>query len=261
MSRRGVAFAVLLLALAAAAAVLTTRVVSPQAASAPDGPAPVTVVVPSPSPTPAAGAQQPAVPAPRVAASKPLRVPAPRRRDVRAIPHESRPLGRPNRGRLEGGVVFPESGRDFFTWNLPGGFSPNPDWRRVGTDTLVTWLQGVLRYFRAAHPGAPRIGIADLSLPQGGPFGRRYGGLGHASHQNGLDVDILYPRRDRAERPPRRPSDVDRALSQALVDTFVAAGARFAFVGKRVGLRGPPAIVQAIAHHDDHVHVRIDPLR
>jgi murein endopeptidase len=125
----------------------------------------------------------------------------------------------------------------------------------------VTWLQGVLRHFRAKYPGTPRIGIGDLSLPRGGPFGREYGGLGHASHQNGLDVDVLYPRRDRAERPSERPADVDRALSQALVDTFVAAGARFAFVGQHVGLGGPPAIVQAIPHHDDHVHIRINPLR
>jgi murein endopeptidase len=130
----------------------------------------------------------------------------------------------------------------------------------VGTDTLVAWLQGVLRNFRARYPAAPRIGIGDLSLPRGGPFGADYGGLGHASHQNGLDVDVLYPRRDRAERAPERPADVDRALSQALVDTFVRAGARFCFVGQHVGLRGPRAIVQAIPHHDDHVHVRITPL-
>src|SRR5436190_2083817 len=85
-------------------------------------------------------------------------------------------------------------------------------WRdrtRVGTDTLVAWLQGVLRYFRARHPEAPRIGIADLSLPQGGPFGPQWGGLGHASHQNGLDADVLYPRLDRAERAASRTEEVD----------------------------------------------------
>jgi hypothetical protein len=34
-----------------------------------------------------------------------------------------------------------------------------------------------------------------------------------------------------------------------------------AFVGRRVGLGGPAPVVQAIAHHDDHVHVRIANLR
>jgi hypothetical protein len=234
------------LALAAAAAALTLQVVSPHAA-APVAPSPVTVeLTPSPAPSPA-----PAV--------KPLRVPRGRAARV-VIPHRSRPLGLPSAGRLEGGVVLSAAGRDFFTWDGPSASQPNPDWRRVGTDTLVTWLQGVLRYFRATHPGAPRIGIGDLSLPHGGPFGPQYGGLGHASHQNGLDVDVLYPRVDRLERPAERVELVDHALSQALVDTFVRAGARFAFVGEHVGLAGPPQIVQAIPHHDEHVHIRINPL-
>ena len=44
----------------------------------------------------------------------------------------------------------------------------------------------------------------DLSRTHGGKFGRNFGGLGHASHQNGLDADILYPRKDGTERA--RPS-------------------------------------------------------
>ncbi len=204
---------------------------------------------------------EPVTASPAPAAVKPLAVPRQRRRSERiTIPHRSRAIGRPNDGRLEGGVVLPASGPDHFTWDGPSQSQPNPDWRRVGTDTLVTWLQGVLRYFRAKYPQAPRIGIGDLSLPQGGPFGTQFGGLGHASHQNGLDVDVMYPRLDRAERPPESIDKVDRRLSQALVNTFVEAGARFAFVGLNVGLGGPPAIVQAIPHHDDHIHVRINPL-
>ncbi len=184
----------------------------------------------------------------------------PRHRGAQAIviPHRSRPLGTPDNGSLEGGVLLPASGPDFFTWEFPTARSPSPEWRRVGTDTLVTWLQGVLRYFRAKYPQAPRIGIADLSLPHGGQF-IGYGGLGHASHQNGLDADVLYPRLDRQERAASKPEEVDRALSQALVDTFVAAGARFCFVGPHLGLTGPPAIVQTLVNHDDHVHVRIWP--
>jgi hypothetical protein len=46
-------------------------------------------------------------------------------------------------------------------------------------------------------------------------------------------------------------------LAQDLVDRFVAAGAQRVFVGPRVGLRGPRGIVARLAHHDDHLHVRI----
>src|SRR6185312_2103594 len=83
----------------------------------------------------------------------------------------------------------------------------------------------VTREFREAHPDVPPILIADLSRPEGGPFGPRYGGLGHDSHQNGLDADVMYPRRDRAPLPALRPAEVDRALAQDLVDRFRAAPA------------------------------------
>ena len=59
----------------------------------------------------------------------------------------------------------------------------------------------------------------------------RFGGLGHASHQNGLDADIYYPRMDGQERRPYKPSQVDVDLAQDLVDRFVAAGARVVYVG------------------------------
>jgi len=166
-------------------------------------------------------------------------------------------VGVPWHGRLEHGVQLPEAGTDFVTWDPILQRSPNRDWRRWGTDALVVLLDTVTREYRAAHPGVPPVLIADLSRPQGGPFGRRYGGLGHGSHQNGLDADVMYPRRDRALLAARRPAEVDRALAQDLVDRFRAAGAVRLFVGPHLHLRGPRSIVVALAHHDDHVHVRI----
>jgi murein endopeptidase len=166
-------------------------------------------------------------------------------------------VGRPWHGRLEHGVQLPAAGTDFVTWDPILGRSPNRDWRRWGTDVLVVVLDAVTREFREAHPGVPPVLIADLSRPHGGPFGRRYGGLGHASHQNGLDADVMYPRRDGALRAATRPADVDRALAQDLVDRFRAAGAVKLFVGPHLHLHGPRAIVVALVHHDDHVHVRI----
>jgi len=121
----------------------------------------------------------------------------------------------------------------------------------------------VLRGYRDAHPDVPRVLVGDLSRRYGGFFGARYGGLGHASHQNGLDVDIYYPRRDQLEREPFRVAQIDRPLAQELVDRFVRAGATKVFVGPRTGLHGPRRIVRRLIHHDNHLHVRLrnDPPR
>jgi murein endopeptidase len=115
----------------------------------------------------------------------------------------------------------------------------------------------VLRQYRSTHSLAPRVLIGDLSRRHGGDFGPRFGGIGHASHQNGLDVDVFYPRRDRRELPPRRPGQVDLVLSQALVNGFVRAGAQYVFVGPSLPLRGPRRVVQPLVHHDGHMHVRL----
>ncbi|MBA3328517.1 MAG: penicillin-insensitive murein endopeptidase [Solirubrobacterales bacterium] len=173
----------------------------------------------------------------------------------------SRAIGRPTKGRLVNGLQLPATGPDWVTWDPILHRAPNRPWRRWGTDALLAHLVGVLRSYRAANPAAPPVLVGDLSRPFGGVFDERFGGLGHASHQNGLDVDVIYPRADRAVLPPRRVREVDRRLAQDLVDRFVAAGARFVFVGTRVRLTGPARVVQAIPHHNDHLHVRIRPPR
>jgi murein endopeptidase len=170
-------------------------------------------------------------------------------------------VGRTNAGRLVRGVQLPSEGEHFFTWDPIRNVKPNRPWRRYGTDRLVRVLLRVLEEFHAAHPGAPRVAVGDVSRPQGGNFGPRYGWPGHASHQNGLDVDVYYPRLDAHERGPANVAQVDRTLAQDLVDRFVHAGAKFVFVGLHVGLRGPRRIVQAIPSHDNHLHVRITPPR
>ena len=166
-------------------------------------------------------------------------------------------IGSPWAGRLVNGVRLPAEGEHFFTWDFVKNTSPNRAWRRFGSDRLIRILLRVLADHARAYRDAPRVAIGDLSRPRGGDFGKRFGGLGHSSHQNGLDVDIYYPRKDRRERAPRFASQIDRVLAQDLVDRFVRAGARFVFVGPNTGLVGPPRIVQAITYHDDHMHVRI----
>jgi murein endopeptidase len=166
-------------------------------------------------------------------------------------------IGLPHAGRLERGVKLPHAGARFFTWDPIQRESPNRGWRRWGTDRLVRTTLRVVREFAAAHPRAPRIGIGDLSRPHGGDFGPRYGLPGHASHQNGLDVDLYYPRLDRKELSPKAVGQVDLPLSQDLVDGFVRAGAEKVFVGPSTGLEGPPEIVVPLVNHDNHLHVRL----
>lgn len=164
----------------------------------------------------------------------------------------SRSLGPPSAGRLIGGVQFPEHGFRFFTWDPLLKVQPDRPSRRWGNARLVRLLLQVIREYGRDHPDAPRLGVGDLSRRYGGWFGPR-----HVSHQNGLDADIFLPRLDRRERPPDRPDQIDRRLAQDLVDRFVRAGAVRVFVGPNTGLRGPANIVQVLAGHDNHLHVRI----
>ena len=206
----------------------------PETIEAPPPPAPQTVpVVPQPPPTESVG---------------------PTEREP------SRALGKPfDRGRLVNGVPFPPDGIDHFTWDPVLDQSPNRVWRRYGTDRTVHRVLLALAAFRQAYPDSPPVGVGDLSRPRGGEFGRRFGGLGHASHQNGLDVDVYYPRRDRVLLAPTRAAQVDRVLGQGLVDAFVRAGAIDVFVGPSLNLRGPRHVVQELVHHDDHLHARFRP--
>src|SRR5689334_18717519 len=171
----------------------------------------------------------------------------------------SKALGGPARnGRLVDGVQLPELGEDFFTWDPVYNRIPNRPWRRYGTDRLIRTILTVLHEYRTARDGAPRVGIMDLSRTHGGPFGRNYGGLGHASHQNGLDADVLYPLKDATEARAMKPSEVDQQRAQELLDRFVAAGAQKVFVGPHLkDLHGPRDVVVRLIYHDDHMHVRI----
>jgi len=174
--------------------------------------------------------------------------------------YPSRPslaLGRPGAGRLVRGVQLPAAGLDYLTWDNVYKRVPNRGWRRWGTDRLIRFLLAVLRDYRTANPAAPRVLVGDLSRPHGGPFGASFGGLGHFTHQNGLDVDVYYPRRDRLPVEAARVSQIDHALAADLLARFLRAGAVRIYVGPHTGLRGPRGIVRPLVHHDNHMHVRI----
>src|SRR3954470_8596913 len=171
----------------------------------------------------------------------------------------SRALGLPQQGRLAGGVQLPEETDALVTWDFPLGSSPNRGWRRWGTSKLVREVEQISIDYGVRFPIGPRLVVGDLSRRGGGPFGVEYGGVGHASHQNGLDVDIYYPRLDGLEIPPERPSLIDHGRAQWLVNR-TSRGAHFVFIGPHTGLRRTHPWVQYLpAYHDNHLHLRIWP--
>jgi murein endopeptidase len=208
-------------------------------------PEPPSVVVPVPTPPPS--------PLPPVATPTPMPAPLP---PVAKLP-PSRSLGQPWAGRLVYGRRLPPRGEGFLTWDPILKRVGNRPWRRWGTGRLLRTVGSVLAAYARRHPGASPVLVGDLSRRRGGDFGPRFGGIGHASHQNGLDVDIYYPRNDGRLAAPRRPAQVDLAGAQELVDAFVQKGAVNVFVGPSLNLRGPARIVSPLVHHDDHLHVRL----
>jgi murein endopeptidase len=192
-----------------------------------------------------AGAQAPAADAPAVSS------PSQKRKQPTIAWHHSRAVGVPHNGRLVNGVGLPVAGPDWVTWDPARNRTPNRADRLFGTDALVRRLLGVLGDYRAAHPNAPRVVIGDLSLRRGGEIDE------HVSHENGLDVDVYYPRLDGHLRPPATVSQIDHRLAQDLLRRFVAAGVQVVFVGPSTGLRGPRGVVAPYPNHDNHMHVRI----
>ena len=166
-------------------------------------------------------------------------------------------LGTHEAGELRKGVQLPRQGRHFFTWDPIRRSQPDRPWRRWGTDDTIRTTLRVISDFARANPRAPRVGIGDISLKRGGDFGAEVsGGIGHFSHQNGLDVDVYYPLRSGAERAPDSVGEVDVRLAQDLVERFVRAGAIKVFVGPSLPLEGPAGIVVPAANHDNHLHAR-----
>jgi len=176
----------------------------------------------------------------------------------RVLWRDSRAFGKASAGSLTSATKLPVEGSDFVTWDPERRRTPSPAWRRYGTDRLVRVILRVAGDYARANPGAPRLTIGDLSRRRGGRFaGRDRASPLHASHQNGLDADIYYPRRDRRERAPLAVRQVDVRLAQDLVDRFVRAGAQYVFVGLDTPLTGPRGVVTRLAQHNDHLHVRL----
>jgi murein endopeptidase len=167
--------------------------------------------------------------------------------------HKSRAIGLPYSGRLIAGVQLPVEGPGWVTWDPVRDRVPNRVNRLYGTDTLVRLVLRVIGEYHTAHPSAPPVVIGDLSHPRGGDIDE------HVSHENGLDVDVYYPRLDRRALSPTAVDQIDLRLAQDLLDRFLAAGVQVVFVGQHVDLHGPSDRVVPYPEHDNHMHVRLAP--
>jgi murein endopeptidase len=164
--------------------------------------------------------------------------------------HHAWSLGLPYGGSLVNGTQLPVKGPDWVTWNPITDSRPNLPYRVYGNEHTIRTIVSVTHAYRAAHPHAPRVVIGDISREGGGRMDD------HLSHQNGLDVDVYFPRHDRTLRAPTATAQIDHPLAQDLLDRFVAAGAQKIFVGSSSGFHGPADVVMPWPGHDYHMHVR-----
>jgi murein endopeptidase len=190
----------------------------------------------------------PEAPAPRKQA--PSRQPAAASELPRVEWGRATSVGLPYAGGLVDGTQLPVEGPDWVTWNPVTDSVPNLPNRLHGHERTIRAILAVAASYRAAHPDAPRVVVGDISFRHGGTMDQ------HVSHQNGLDVDVYYPRLDRRLSAPIATSQIDRDLAQDQLDRFIAAGARVVFVGYATGLRGPSGVVVPYPNHENHMHVR-----
>jgi hypothetical protein len=161
--------------------------------------------------------------------------------------HRSGSIGSPGHGRLVRGVLFPATGPDHFAWNFRA--------QRIGGSHRTRWghcrvVRAVLRglaAYRKRNPGAAPVAVGDMGLRHGGEIDR------HSTHENGRQIDLYFPRRDRKRREPRTVAQVDMRLSRALVRAMLDAGADRVLIGPRVRV-GTSARVIRWPNHDDHLH-------
>lgn len=69
--------------------------------------------------------------------------------------------------------------------------------RAYGSEELLNLIRFAASGMRLSHPRGERLQVGDISQREGGRIS------GHASHQNGLDADIVYYRLDHREQDPQ----------------------------------------------------------
>jgi hypothetical protein len=168
----------------------------------------------------------------------------------------SRPEGTFYSGRLDGGVNLTDRGPGYR--HLRGSDAvDSDDWASLA---LVNCIESVGRAWEAS---GRRINVNDLSQRPGGRF------RPHRSHQNGLDADLRYVRKDGADAPldlRRAPEAYDAAATQELLRLFLRhcdVALFFADVD-RLGfadsdLASDRDVLAYAPGHSNHFHLRLNP--
>src|SRR4051794_5076101 len=133
--------------------------------------------------------------------------------------HPSVSVGSPGNGRLVHGVLFPARGPDHFPWNFREQRIGGSDRTRWGNCRVVRAVLEGLAVYRRRDPQAPLVAVGDMSLRRGGDIDH------HSTHENGRQIDLYYPRRDRTLREPHTVAQVDMRRARELVDAMLDAGA------------------------------------
>lgn len=136
----------------------------------------------------------------------------------------------------------------------PGYYSYMASYRQWGTSELVYGLLTAAKSWKMKHPiGVPRIGIGDLSLKNGGYFGR------HASHKTGKDVDIRPVRKDMIEAPTRvGSSSYSKDRTYYWITNYLKKylKVRVIFFNDSK-IYNPLSYVQYWPNHANHLHLRV----
>jgi murein endopeptidase len=162
--------------------------------------------------------------------------------------HPSRSIGSPGNGRLLHGVLFPATGPDHFAWNFRAQRIGGSDRTRWGHCRVVRAVLRGLAAYRRRNPDAPPVAVGDMGLRHGGEID------GHSTHENGRQIDLYLPRRDRRHREPHAVAQVNLRLSGELVRAMLDAGADGVLIGPRIRIRTPAHVIRW-PNHDDHLHV------
>jgi len=161
--------------------------------------------------------------------------------------HRSQSLGTPGNGRLVGGVRFPATGPDHFAWNFRRQRIGGSERTRWGHCRVVRAVLHGLAAYRDGNPSAPPVAVGDMGLRHGGEID------GHSTHENGRQIDLYFPRRDRRPREPHTVAQVDLRLSRELVRAMLGAGADRVLIGPHIRIRSSGRVLRW-PHHDDHLH-------
>ncbi|WP_170920459.1 penicillin-insensitive murein endopeptidase [Desulfacinum hydrothermale] len=182
----------------------------------------------------------------------------------------TRSIGKPFRGRLEGGIRFPAD---------LGGYRLRGPERSYATPELIGGVLDAIEKVRTAYPHTVDVQIGDISRRRGGWF------RGHRSHQNGRDIDIgMYAKGNRLlpHFVPMNRHNLDVAKTWTLVDGLLQTGrVKYIFMDRsiqrllyryaldhgwdktyldrlfyNVGKAHREAIIRHARRHRDHLHVR-----